>query len=1097
MKKSLLTLVMALVSSVMLMAQVTTSALSGIITDDMGPVIGVTVQAIHVPSGTRYGTITNEKGAYAIRGMRVGGPYQVIISYVGAKTQQFEDITLELGETYSLNTKLNEDTDLLDEVIVVGTGSKFSSEKTGASTNIKASQITSMPTVSRSITEFTRLSPYGGDGMTFGGSDGRTANFTIDGANFNNNFGLSDKLPGGGNPVSIDAIEEMQVVISPYDLSQTGFVGGGVNAVTKSGTNTFKGTAYVYHRNENMRGDAVEREQINSAREKDQQTTYGFTLGGPIIKDKLFFFANFEMVNTPTIANRWRASHVDPNHVDGTTMNPGKADADNYISRTSDFDLDQVSHFVKSRYGYDTGSFTSFPADESNKKFLIRFDWNINSNHHLAVRYNYTKNRLWNAPNASSMDGGTRASGGRTSQYAMSYANSMYAMDNIVHTGSLELNSRFTDNLSNRFIATFSKLDDVRDTNSDQFPFIDILDGDGQNYIALGYELFTYNNAVHNTIANIKDDVTYYLGNHKFTAGLFYEYQMADNQYMRNGTGYYRYRSLADFLSEAAPEIVCLTYGYGGEQKPAARVTFNKAGIYLQDEWNVTPNFKLNYGLRVDGLFFDNGDLMRNQALYDLDYNGTHVDTGKWPNTSFTVCPRVGFSWDVFGDKSLKLRGGSGFFQGRLPLVFFTNMPTNSGMVQYNAQLNSKNTDMSQFAGGLVTDAQGRASIEALYNKITSLGHPTTISAKDGTISSGMCAVDPDFKLPLVWKTSLAVDYSFPTDFPLSISAEGIFTKNLYETTISDWSVPSVKGFARFNGADARPIFPDGFQQGKNLYVLENTSKGYGFTGSFTVNASPAKWIDLMAAYTYTAKKEITSLPGSSASSVLNYVSTVQGPNAMLLHNGANVRPHRFIANATINDGHGNHYSFIYEAIRGTAAYSYEMVNDMNGDGFNYDALYIPTDEEVAKGQFRFVSEYDRDRFMDFVHNNDYLNKHQGEYAEPYSAYNPWRHTVDFSYKHDFKFNVGKTKHTIQLSADIKNLMNLFSSSWGLTKYGNTAITGSSNDLRVLKYEGVDAEGYATFSTPNEIDADTEVFKVNKTIGQCWYMSVGVKYIFN
>ena len=1097
MKKSLLTLVMALVSSVMLMAQVTTSALSGIVTDDLGPVIGVTVQAIHVPSGTRYGTITNEKGAYAIRGMRVGGPYEVIISYVGAKTQKFEDITLELGETYSLNTKLLEDTDLLDEVIVVGSGSKFSSEKTGATTNIKAAQMTSMPTVSRSITEFTRLSPYGGDGMTFGGSDGRTANFTIDGANFNNNFGLNEKLPGGGNPVSIDAIEEMQVVISPYDLSQTGFVGGGVNAVTKSGTNTFKGTAYVYHRNENMRGDAVEREQINSAREKDQQTTYGFTLGGPIIKDKLFFFTNFEMVNTPTIANRWRASRVNPSKAVPGQMNLGEAEADNYISRTSDFDLQQVASYVSKRYDYETGSYSSFPADESNKKFLIRLDWNINSNHHLAVRYNYTKNRIWNAPNASSMDGGTRASGARTSQYAMSFSNSMYAMDNIVHTGSLELNSRFTDNLSNRFIATFSKLDDVRDSDSSQFPFIDILDGEGQNYIALGYELFTWNNAVHNTIANIKDDVTYYWGKHKFTAGLFYEYQMADNQYMRNGTGYYRYSSLEDFLSEAAPEIVCLTYGYDGEQKPAARVTFNKAGVYLQDEWNITPNLKLNYGLRVDGLFFDNGDIMRNQALYDVDYNGTHVDTGKWPNSSITVCPRVGFSWDVFGDKSLKLRGGSGFFQGRLPLVFFTNMPTNSGMVQYNAQLNAKSADMSQFAGGLVTDGEGHATIEALYNKITSMGYPTTISPTDGTLSSGMCAVDPDFKLPLVWKTSLAVDYAFPTPFPLSISAEGIFTKNLYETTLSDWSVPSINGFARFNGADARPIFPEGFQQGKALYMLENTSKGYGFTGSVTINADPTKNISLMAAYTHTIKKEITSLPGSNASSVLNYVSTVQGPNAMLLHNGANVRPHRFIANATIHDGHGNHYSFIYETIKGTAAYSYEMVNDMNGDGFNYDALYIPTDEEVASGQFRFVSDYDRDCFMAFVHNNDYLKKHQGEYAEPYSVYNPWRHSVDFSYKHDFNFKVAKTKHCIQLSADIKNLMNLFSSSWGLTKYGNPDITGSSNDLRVLKYEGVDAQGYPTFSTPVAIYGDTEIFQPNKTLGQCWYMSVGVKYIFN
>ena len=1086
---------MAFVASVMAMAQVTTSSLAGIVTDDMGEVVGATVQAIHTPSGTHYGTITNDKGAFAIRGMRVGGPYEIIVSYVGAQTQKFEDVTLALGETFNLNVKLSENADVLGEVVVVGSGSKFAHAQTGAATNINSSALTNMPTVSRSITEFTRLSPYGGNGMSFGGADGRTANFTIDGANFNNNFGLSSNLPGGGNPVSIDAIEEMQVVISPYDVRQTGFVGGGVNAITKSGTNEFKGSAYVYHKNENMRGDAIEREQILNTREKDQQTTWGFTLGGPIIKNKLFFFANAEWIKTPTIANRWRGSEI-TNGVAGQ-MNPGVADPDNYISRSSNFDLKQVSDFVKSKYGYDTGSWTSFPADETNVKYLIRLDWNINDNHHLAVRYNYTENEAWNAPNASSMDGGTRASGARTSQYSMSYANSMYSIRNVVNSASVDLNSRFSDKLSNQFLFTFSKLDDVRGTNSSEFPFIDILDGNGQNYIALGYELFTYNNAVHNTHMQFKDDVTYYLGNHKLTAGLMYEYQMADNMYMRNGTGYYRYKSLEDFLSSAAPEIVNLTYGYNGETDPAARVTFNKAGLYLQDEWTINEKFLLNYGLRIDGLFFDNSDLMTNKALLEQDYMGKHFDTGKWPGSNFTFAPRVGFSYDVLGDKSLKVRGGTGFFQGRLPLVFFTNMPTNSGMVQYNAQVNEKNASkngftMDKFAGDIITDKN------KLQETLIGLGYPKTISPDQGALSSGMCAVDPDFKLPLVWKTSVAVDYSLPTDFPLSVSAEGIYTKNIYETTIRDYAVPDVNGFARFNGADNRPIFPDNFTGGKkNLYVLENTTKGYGFQSSVTVKAEPTRNISLMAAYTHTVKKELTSLPGSNASSVLNYISTVEGPNSMKLHNGANVTPDRFVANATFHDKANNHYSIIYETWRGGNAYSYEMTNDMNGDGFNYDAMYIPTDEEVASGLFRFVDKDSETRFMDFVHNNSYLKDHQGEYAEPFSAYNPWIHRIDFSYKHDFKFNIANTEHKIQLSADIKNLLNLFNSKWGVSKVANPKFTGSNNDFRALTYEGVDKEGYATFSTPNGIDGNTQIWTRNHAIGKCWYMSIGVKYIFN
>ena len=1073
-------------------AQITTSSLAGKVTADGEDVIGATVEAVHQPSGTRYNAVTNAKGMYTINGMRVGGPYQVSISYIGYETKKVTGITLQLGETYNLSTAMNEDAKVLGDVVVIGKGSKFANEKTGAATNISNAQITNMPSISRSITDYTRLSPYGGNGMTFAGQDGRTANFTVDGASFNNNFGLSSNLPGGGNPISIEAIEEMQVVISPFDVRQTGFIGGGVNAITKSGTNTFQGSAYIYHQNENMRGDAIEGEQISGAREKDRKTTYGFTLGGPIVKDKLFLFVNGEMQKVPTVANRWRASE------------DGVADADNFISRTTTADLQKVSDYVKQKYGYDTGSYNSFPADESNYKFLARLDWNITNNHHLALRYNYTKNRVWNAPNSSSMDGGTRMSGARTSQYSMSFANSMYSMDNIVHSFSLDLNSRLTENLSNQFLATYTKADDVRGTDSDEFPFIDILK-DNQIYMALGYELFTHQNAVHTTTWNLKDDVTYYLGNHKVMGGLSFEHQMADNQYMRNGTGYYRYSSLDDFLTGAAPEIVCLTYGYNGETSPAARVQFNKLGIYAQDEWNINPNFKLSYGLRADGFFFNNGDLMTNNAILGIDYGGRSVDTGKWPGTNFSISPRVGFTWDVLGDKSLKVRGGTGLFTGRLPLVFFTNMPSNGGMVQYQAQLNSKSADMSQFAGGLVTDANGKASIAALRDKLISMGYPETITPEQGSIPSSFCGIDPDFKMPQVWKTSLAVDYAVPVSFPLTVSVEGIFNKNINAAMLRDWSQKSVDGFARFNGADNRPVFPSdayytyvndkGKEVSTSAYVLENTSRGYGWSTSVTVNARPAEWINLMAAYTHTASKEVTSLPGSNASSVLNYTSTWEGVNNFRLHNAENLTPDRFIANATIHDKSGNHYSLIYETWRGGYNYSFMTANDMNGDGYNYDAIYVPTDKEVADGLFRFKTEDDKTRFMDFVHNNDYLSSRQGKYTEANSFYSPWVHRIDFAYKHDFKVKVGKSVHKLQLSFDMKNVLNFFNSSWGVSKYLNPAL--GSDGPRVLKYEGVDKDGFATFSTPAAVNGNVKSFVPYHSIGQCWYASIGIKYCFN
>ena len=1093
--KCLIAAFAAMLISVAAFAQVTTSALGGRVVDANGePVVGVAVVATHEPSGTVYGVVTNNDGRYAINGMRAGGPYKVEFSCLGYQSLTYTGVTLQLAETSALNGSLNEDSLMLGEAMVVAApASKFAAEKTGAATNISSSQITSLPTVSRSITEVTRLSPYGGNGMTFAGADGRTANFTVDGANFNNNFGLNDGLPGGGNPISIDAIEEMQVVISPYDVRQTNFIGGGVNAITKSGTNTFKGSAYVYHRNENMRGNQAAGVEVAGARDRDRNTTYGFTLGGPIIKNKLFFFVNAEYAQTPSVAIRWRASE------------DGNGDSNKYLSYTTVEDMEAVQAHVKEKYGYDTGSFTDFPADQNNVKLLARVDWNINDKNRLAVRYNYTNNTRWSAPNASSMDGGTRSAYSRTSLYSMAFANSMYSMNNLVHTVSLDLNSRINDNLSNQFLATFSKLDDIRGTNSDEFPFIDILDGTGTTtqYMALGYELFTWNNAVHNNVLNIKDDLIYYLGNHKITMGANYEYQMADNAYMRNGTGYYRYASVQDFINGETPEVVCLTYGYDGEKNPAARVQFHKAGLYAQDEWNVSEAFKLTYGLRLDGLFFDNGDLMTNNAIKAIDYYTAdgkvrNIDTGKWPSASLTVSPRVGFNWNLTEDKSLILRGGTGLFSGRLPLVFFTNMPTNSGMVQYQAQINAKNAEkmgfsMDVFKGGLVTDANGKATTQALLDKLHSLGYPSTIKPEDGTVPSSISAVDPKFKMPQVWKTSLALEYKFPTAFPFSVSAEGIFNKTVNGVTISDWSMLPVNGFARFNGADNRPIYPGSFRTGTKAFVLENTHKGYGYSASVTVNMRPVEGLSLMAAYTHTASKELTGMPGSAAESAFTYVPTVKGPNNIKLHNSEYVTPDRFVASGTYSDKSNNHFSLIYEAWRGGANYSYMLANDMNGDGYNYDALYIPTDKDINDNKFRFASENDRDRFLAYVKNDKYLSSHRGEYAEAYSVYSPWVHRVDFSYKHDFKVKAGNSVNKLQLSLDVKNILNIFNSNWGVSKFMNPDL----NDGRILKFEKVDAEGYPVFSTPGKVNGTIQAFTPSVAIGQCWYASVGIKYMFN
>ena len=1030
---------------------------------DGEPVIGATVQAVHEPSGTRYTTVTNVDGRYAIQGMRVGGPYKVSVSYIGYNKKEFTGITLQLGETYNLNAKMSEDASQLEEVVVSAHASKFAGEKTGASTNISQVQMQTIPTISRSISDLARLSPYA-NGMSFAGGDGRSTNFTLDGANLNNNFGLTSGLPGGGNPISMDAIDEMQVVVSPFDVRQTNFIGGGINAVTKSGTNTFKGSAYIYYNNENMHGNRVANTDLGE-RGTNRSTTYGFTLGGPIVKDKLFFFANAEYTTIPAVANRWAPS------------DNGKANLDQYISRTTKNDLDRVSKFLKEKYGYDPGSYTDWGADEHNLKLLGRLDWNINNNHHLALRFNHTANKAWNAPNGNSSDTGYRLRGmDRLSQYSMSFSNSMYSMDNKVSSLSADLNSRFSDKFANQLLFTYTDITDERGSNSSDFPFVDIMNGyetladgtvkqDLSPYMSFGYELFSYNNRVQNKITSLTDNFTWYAGNHKVTAGFNFEHQLANNSYMRGGTGYYRYRSVDDFINGAAPETVGLAYGYNGVSHPNAEVKFSQYGLYLQDEWNVNDCLKLTGGIRFDNIAFDNGDIMTNNAIKDLDFGGRHIDTGLWPKANIQISPRVGFVWDVLGDKSLKVRGGTGLFAGRLPLVFFTNMPTNSGMIQqnpYNAvttynsdgTVKSSNPTLDKFKGGLVTDP----------NQIRDLlGAPATITPEQGTVAKTIGGVDRDFKMPQVWKTSVAVDYQVPVSFPLTLTAEFIYTKKINDVMLDNYNIKNnTSEWEHLNGADNRLIYPKDFTYYSNINdacVLTNTHKGHGYTFNITATAEPIKNLNVMAAYTHTVMKEISGMPGSNASSAWAGLYTVNGPNFPTLQNSAYVIPDRLIASVSYKYAK-EHFSLFYTGYS-PAGYSFFYNGDVNGDGIKNDLMYIPKDDS----EIQFASDADRQAFWQFVEQDKYLKNHKGEYAEAYGARAPFVHRFDFRWAHDFDVKIGNTLNRLQLSVDIMNVGNLFNSKWGVAKN-----MGVCNNGQILKL--------------NKIENNTPVFSMMKSNGE-------------
>ena len=1073
-------------------AQVTTASMSGTVMFQDEPVIGATVLAVHEPSGTNYGTITNVDGRFSLQGMRTGGPYKVTISYVGYQSAVYSGITLQLGENYNLNVKLKESSETLDEIVITAAKTKFNTEKTGATTNISSSQITSLPTINRSISDIARLSPYASD-MSFAGGDGRSTNFTVDGANFNNNFGLSDNLPGGGNPISMDAIEEVQVVIAPFDVRQTNFIGGGINAITKSGTNTFKGSAYTYFQNQNMRGNSIDGEDLG-ARAKESKTIYGATFGGPIIKNKLFFFANVEVEKQPQQVIKWRA------RTEGE-----QPDENNYISRTTLSDMQKVSDFLRDKYGYDTGSATNFPADEKNLKLLGRIDWNITNGHKLSVRYNYTKNTAWNAPNANSMDGGSGSrlyNTSRVGYQSMSFPNSMYSQDNKVSSVSADLNSRFSDKISNQLLFTYTDIEDMRGTNSSPFPFIDILagkDAEGNQimepYMSAGYELFTYNNGVKNKITSVIDNFTYFAGDHKITAGISFEHQLASNAYMRNGTGYYRYSSLDDFLNGAAPETFAWTYGYNGVSDPKAQVTFNQIGFYAQDEWNIRPNVKLTYGIRFDDLIFDNSDLQRNDAIYDLDFGGKHIDTGKWPKSRMQISPRVGFVWDVFKDNSLKVRGGTGIFTGRLPLVFFTNMPTNSNMVQNAVVFGTKyengiavshDSRLDQLAGGMITNVD---------DAIKKFGLPTTI--ENPVAGSKISGVKDNFKMPQIWKTSLAVDYQLPTSFPLSVTGEFIYNKNINAVTLENINIKDPSNWEHFNGADNRLIYPSDYTyvSGKNAVVLTNTSKGHGYTANVTVNAQPVEDLNMMLAYTHTESKEISGLPGSDPVSTWQGMLTIDGPNFATVQRSRYVVPDKVIAAVNYNlpfrhKGLLRKTSLnLFYSGYSASGYSFAYTNDMNGDGINNDMMYIPKDDSEIK----FKNEADRTAFWNFVDQDSYLKNHKGEYAEAYAARAPWVHRFDLRITEDFSFKAGKTEHHFQLSLDFMNIGNMINSKWGVMKNAS-----SSNGCRILKYEGMDDNKTPIFSM-YKINGEypTETYSYNRIYTECWKMQVGIRYIFN
>lgn len=1062
-------------------AQVTTASMSGKVYSKGDAIIGATVLAVHEPSGTRYGTVTNTDGYFNLQGMRVGGPYKVEISYIGYQPYIYKGIILRLGETYVLNVELNETSEQLEEVVVTA---PKTIEKNGITTNISERQLTTLPTITRSISDFTKLSPYAGTSNSFAGRDGRYNTITIDGAALNNSFGLSsNNMPGGdAQAISLDAIEEISVNVSPYDVKYSNFTGASINAVTKSGTNDYNGTFYTYQKPKRFVGSSIDGINISNS-DSYRSSMYGVTFGGPIVKDKLFLFVNGEIEKKKAPGIVW---HANPN-------NDGKGEDETKMSRTWIGDLKTISEFAKSKYGYDTGAYENFDDFSSdNWKLMARLDWNINTKHKFTVRLNAVQsdNDQALSPTSTII---TRTNSDRYGIDAFAFQNSNYKNSNIVTSVTGELNSFLSGSIQNKLLATYSHIRDYRTYKGDPFPYIDIYK-DGKQYMTLGTEIFTPFNDVENNVFSIVDNVSISMRNHFLTAGFSFERQYFMNSYLRAPLGYYRYNSMDDFLNDAKPALYGITYGYEGADAPGSELAFGMMGIYAQDDWTISPTFRLTYGLRLDMPLYFN-DLKDNPAIAKEEFiNGTHVDITRWPKTQVLFSPRIGFNWDINGDRSIIVNGGTGIFTGLLPFVWFTNQPSNSGVIQNTVEFEAK-------------DIPNDFKFESNY-KNTLQKYPDLFPSKASETVPGIIAyVDPKFKMPQVWRSNINVDFQLPADFMLSVGA--MYTRDVYNVVQLNMNESNPTG--TYTEQPGRVYWAKDkykFNSASNVVVKLSNGEEKGY--QYSLNTVLTKKLDFglsgMIGYTYTMAKDVTANPGSAPNSAWQNNVAVNSLNDPGLSYSLFSTPHRVVANMAYEIEYAKclktTVSLFYTGYH-TGRYSYTYNNDITGDGNSSDLMYVPS----SKDEMKFVDKKDKagnivytavdqaTDFWNYVEGNSYLRNRKGDYVERNASLMSWINRFDFRIAEDFYTKIGERKYGVQVSLDILNVGNLFNSKWGayqslgLKNYDNVRLLGRSSAIgSPLTYQ-LNADSREDFKSKT-------TWNNSNVIGNAWSMQLGVKVTF-
>jgi hypothetical protein len=1043
--------------------------MAGRVTDASGEaLIGANILAIHTPSGTSYGVATNVEGYYRIPNMRVGGPYRVTVSYTGYSEVTLEGVNLRLGEPFRRDFTLEEGSVILEAMQVTAQRATMGTTS-GASTQISTEDIENVPTLNRDLDDYIRLTPQA-SGFSFAGVNNRYNSIYVDGAVNNDVFGLSSSGTNGGQtgiaPFSIDIIDQLQVVLSPYDVTYGGFAGGGVNAVTKSGTNEFKGTAYYFLQNENMVGKTNKSLTDRTGSDREgvapfADKLYGASLGGPIVKDKVFFFANAEL----------RAQE-----------SPSPFDFGQYDGNASQQDLNNLRQSLIDRYNYDPGTFGDVTDNLDGVSLFGKLDINLNDNNRLTLRHSYTKaeslNR--NAGNARNIN----------------FSNNGVFFPSVTNSSALELNSTFGQNkFSNNLILGFTSVRDDRDPIGGDFPYL--LIADGNSTIRIGSEQFSTANALDQDIFTITDNFKIYNNNHTITIGTHNEFYSIYNLFIRQNYGVYEYDSIDDFLNDAGAAEYDRSYSLvdnitGDGSAAAAEFNAMQLGFYVQDEWAVTSQFTLTGGLRFDLPIitsdpaihptFNSETLPALQQAYDVADN---IVGGQAPQGQLMISPRLGFNYDLNDEKST-LRGGLGIFTSRIPFVWPGAMFNNNGV-------SIGGVDAGDIDGPIrfIPGIQDQYVNEAF------------------SVPSGQVDLfTEDFKYPQVLRGNLALDTELPGGFLATF--EGVYTKTLNNVLYTNVNSDPTVDFNWTNtGADDRPIFvrEDVDPRYSAIYVASNTNEGY----TYTLTASLAKQFDFgltaNVSYTYGDAQAVNEGTSSQNSSQWRGQVHIDGRNNPVLGRSDFALGHRVLGtlNYTFDwNDEGNtktSVTLLYEGVKGSP-FSYiiggrnarNLSNETGSTSRNRSLIYIPANQnEITLVEANGLSPQEQwNRLNAFIEDDPYLSDNRGGYAEKNSNWLPFTSFLDLSVRQDFGAKFGGKNHRLQLSWDVINLANLINPSWGV-RY---QVPGDFNNYELYSFEGYADDGTTPTFSYTEEGVGTDALNISN-FGSRWRMRLGLRYIFN